>query len=158
VELQDVRESPETKSDSVDKAELEQKIQEANGEKGTFRSYDMNRNGEIRTTSGNNEGLYREAQATFHGRDGKVETVGTARYSVELDEAKIYPDRFQAADHKTESALLSEVGEKAQAQGASKLSVWVKDGSGDAQQWSKHGFQPTERAPGAAGTFWQKQL
>jgi hypothetical protein len=158
MEMPEQYEQLENNPEAVDKADLEQKLQEADEARGTFRSYDMNRNGEIRTTSSGSDSLYQEAQATFYGRDGDVQTVGTARYSVEMGEAKLYPDRFQAPDTQTETALLSEVSEQARAQGADKLTVWVNDEGGDPDRWLRRGFQPTERDPDAKGVFWQKQL
>lgn len=158
MELPENYENQETNPEALDKADLEQKIQEANEERGTFRAYDMNQNGEIRTTTSGSEGLYPEAQATLYGRDGEVRPVGTARYSIEMDEAKIYPDSFQTSDSQTENALLSEVSEQAQAQGVDKINVWVKDEGGDPQRWARHNFHPTDRDPGAKGVFWQKRI
>jgi hypothetical protein len=151
-------EDPKTQPEAVDKADLEQRVREANDERGTFRSYDMGRNGEIRTTTSGSDGLYPEARATLYGRSGEVRLLGTTRYSIEMDEVKIYPDRFQAVDVKTEDALLSEISEKGRAHGATKLSVWVEDERGDPQRWIQRNFFPTERAPGAQGVFWQKRL
>jgi hypothetical protein len=158
MERNEMQESLDAKLEIVDKADLEQKIQGVDGEKGTFRFYDTEQNGEICTQSINREGIFRETHATFYGRDGKVQTIGTARYSVEMDEAKIYPEHFQALNGQTETALIAEIGEQAKAQGVNKISVWVKDSEVDPQRWARRGFQPTERAPGAAGAFWQKQL
>lgn len=148
----------ETSPEALDKADLEQKIEQANQERGTFRSYDMKENGEIRTTTSGKDSLFPEAQATFYGRNGEVRPSGSARYSIEMDEAKIYPDRFQASDLRTENALMSEISDNAQAQGVNKLTVWVKDEGGDPPNWIRSNFHPTARNPGASGVFWQKDL
>ncbi len=148
----------QTSPEALDKADLEQKIAQANQERGTFRSYDMKQNGEIRTTTSGKDSLFPEAQATFYGRNGEIRPSGSARYSIEMDEAKIYPDRFQASDLQTENALMSEISDNAQAQGVNKLTVWVKDDGGDPQRWILHNFHPTERDPGVSGVFWRKDL
>lgn len=150
--------SLETGQEMIDKTDLEQRIQQANQGRGTFRSYDMKQNGEIRTTTSGKDSLFSEAQATFYGRNGKLRPSGSARYSIEMDEAKIYPDRFQASDPQTENVLMSEISDNAQAQGVNKLTVWVKDEGCDPQRWMRHNFHPTERNPGASGVFWQKKL
>jgi len=64
-----------------------------------------------------------------------------------------------AQNHSTESALLDEVSQQARTQGADRLSVWEPDSNSDAgKRWSRHGFQPTERNPEAAGVTWEKPL
>ncbi len=158
MELPEYMDNLEMSSKNLDKADLEQKVEQANQEKGTFRSYDIKQNGEIRTTTSGKDSLFPEAQATFYGRNGEIRPSGSARYSFEMDEAKIYPDRFQASDPQTENALMSEISDNAQAQGVNRLTVWVRDEGGDPQRWMRHNFHPTERDPGASGIFWKKNI
>lgn len=72
MELPENHKNQETNPEALDKTVPEQKVQEANDERGTFRAYDMNQNGEIRTIASDNESLYPEAQATLYGRDGEA--------------------------------------------------------------------------------------
>jgi len=151
--------------EAVDKADAQQSLRDrkdvqdsADNRPGTFRYSDASLGGEVRTSSAG-DGIYSEARADVHRRDGTSETVGTARYSVADGEAQVYPRSFTAPNYGTEDALLHEVGDQARLQGADKIKGWAPDNEPDvAQRWSKHGFQPTAREPGAAGVWMEKKL
>jgi len=115
--------------------------------------------GEVRTSVVQEGGLHSVAQAEVFRRDGTTDVAGTVRYTAAGGEATLYGDAFIAANHGTEWALLKEVGEQARAQGADRLRVWVSDDDQDAgTRWLHHGFQPTERDPGARGVCWERCL
>ncbi len=92
--------------------------------------------------------------------DGTHETVGTARYAVSGDEARLYPASLTARNYGVESSLLDEVGQQARDQGATTLKVFVPDDASDGgQRWLQHGFHAgAERNPGAAGIDWERPL
>lgn len=126
------------------------------GRPGTFRGYDMGRNGEIRTST-ESKGMYSVASAEFFGRDGTHQVDGTACYKVADGAGQI--ESLTAGTPLTENALLKEVGEGASAQGADRLRVWVKDDDPSAgSRWLGKGFHSTERDPGAKGVFWERPL
>ena len=121
---------------------------------GTFRYSDAELGGEVRTSVPQRGGFY-----SVFRRDGTSDVVGTARYSVAGSEATLDGRTFIAPNHGTEWALLKKVGEQAQAQGADRLRVWVSDEDQDTgTRWLRHGFQPTERDPGARGVHWERPL
>jgi GNAT superfamily N-acetyltransferase len=162
MELRDVSEKPEIiGQDSFDKRALERRLQGAEDVRpGTFRYSDAGLGGEVRTSVEREGSLYSIAKAEVFRPDGTGEVVGRARYSVAAGEATLYDDiHFTARNHGAESALLKEVGEQAKAQGADRLRVWVRDGDSAAERrWLSHGFQPTERDPGARGVHWERPL
>lgn len=134
-------------------------VQQGDARPGNFRYSDADLGGEVHTSANPEGGVYSAAQAEVFRPDGSRDTVGTVRYAVGGGEAKLYGDSMTAANYGTESALLSEVSEQARAQGADHLGVWTRDGDSAAERrWATHGFQPTERNPGAKGVQWQKRL
>jgi hypothetical protein len=161
MEFRDLTDKPEnTSQDSLEKPALERRLQEARPARpGTFRYSDAELGGEVRTSVGREGGVHAIAQAEVFRPDGTSETVGTARYSISGGDATLDSTHFVAPNYGTESALLSEVSKQAREQGASRLRVWVADDDpGSAQRWQSHGFQPTERAPQAAGTHWERPV
>lgn len=180
--FRDVSDEPEiTGSDSFDHRALERKIRRAkeveaaggappgdggdvppsgdSARPGRFRYSDAELGGEVRTSVAQEGGLYSVAQAEVFRPDGTTKPAGKAYYTVAGSEATLDDRTFIASNHGTESALLKEVGEQAQAQGADQLRVWVRDDDPDAgTRWLRHGFQPTERDPGAAGIHWERRL
>lgn len=182
MEFRDVSDNPEKMSqEAFDSRALERRVQEAtdvtaaggsppggdgppdgddpSSRPGTFRYYDMNMDGEVRTSVEQQGGIYDVAEAKVYHRDGTSEVVGTARYSVAGGEAQLHGEQFNARNHGTESALMKEVSEQARAQGAGRLRVWVPDGdSTAASRWQRHGFQPLERDPDARGVYWERRV
>jgi hypothetical protein len=131
----------------------------ADARPGRFRYSDSGLGGEIRTTSEGRGGVRALATAAVFRPDGSSDTVGTVRYRVAGGEARLQPDTLTAPNYGVEGALLQEVGQQAQMQGANRLWVWVPDGNGDAaNRWQCHGFHSTERNPGASGVNWEKPL
>jgi hypothetical protein len=128
-------------------------------EPATFRYSDAGLGGEVRTRTVSEGGIYSRAEAEVVNRSGEHKTVGTALYKVDGTDAYLAPDRVYASNYGVESALLSEVGQTARAQGADRLNVWVPDGDTSAEdRWRIQGFQPGARNPGAAGVHWQRPL
>jgi hypothetical protein len=161
MEFEDLIDKPEIpQHDSLDRLALERKLSEAEPARpGTFRYSDQELGGEVRTSLAQEGGLYAVAQAEVFRRDGTSEVVGMARYSVAGGEATLEPSRFTAANFGVEQALLKEIGEQAQVQGANWLHVWLPDDDpGAAQRWQSLGFLPGERDPGAAGTHWGRPV
>jgi GNAT superfamily N-acetyltransferase len=145
--------------DSIDSRALERRLREAEDARpGTFRHSDVELGGEVRTSVAQEGGLYNVAKAEVFRPDGTSDAVGTARYSVAGGEATLDGSTFIAPNHGTESALLSEVSERARAQGADRLRVWVPDGDPAEQRWQSHGFLPAERAPNARGVYWERRV
>ncbi len=161
MELKESTDKPKiTDQDTNDKIELQRKLYEVSEARpGTFRYSDIELGGEVWSSAEDQESLQPIAKAEVFRRDGSSEVVGTVRYSVAGDEARIYPGAFNARNHGTEWALLSEVSEQARARGTTRLRIWVPDGDPAAEQrWQAHGFQPIGRNPGAAGVDWEKPL
>ena len=159
--FQDVSDKPETpRPDSLDRRAVEGRIRRAEDARpGTFRYSDAELGGEVRTSVAQEGGLYSVTQAEVFRRDGTSDVVGTARYSVAGSEASLDDRTFIASNYGTEGALLKEVGEQSQAQGADRLRVWVSDDDpGAGTRWLRHGFQPAERDPGARGVHWERRL
>lgn len=152
----DLTDKPDiTGQDSLDKSALERRLQEARP--GTFRYYDMELGGEVRTSMAQEGGLYSIAQAEVFRSDGTSKVVGTARYTIAGGDATL--THCVANNSGTESALLREVSEQARAQGTNRLRVWIPDDDqGARRRWPRHGFQPTERDPGAHGVYWERPL
>ena len=126
---------------------------------GTFRYSDQGLGGEVRTSVPQDGGIYSEAQAEVYRRDGSVDTVGTARYSIAGDSATVHNYPFVAANEGVKHALVSEISEQARARGATRLQGWAPDGDQDAvKRWQSLGFQPTQRAPGASGVYWERPI
>lgn len=127
---------------------------------GTFRYSDAKLGGEIRTSTEGTESIQPVANAQLFRPDGTTETVGTARYTVDGDEAKIYPKSVTAPNYGVETALLDEIGDQAQAQGASKLTIFAPNGDAAAQDhWRLHGFQlAAEQNNNPSGVYLEKLL
>ncbi|MBE2238693.1 MAG: hypothetical protein IAE81_12960 [Caldilineaceae bacterium] len=125
-----------------------------------FRYYDPDLHGEVRTIAERPQALEHLAVARVHGRDGSVRPCGSLRYSIEPDGCTLKGYQLSPANFGVESALISEAGEQARAQGKDSMLVWAPDAQPDAAtHWSRHGFQPEQqRAPSAAGSYWQKKL
>jgi GNAT superfamily N-acetyltransferase len=174
MELRDITDKPEDSgTDSFDKLALERRLQRAkdvapaegdppdgdDDPSATFRYYDMDLRGEVRTSVSQEGGLYNVAQAQLFREGTPIDVVGTARYSVAGGEATLDHTTFNAPNHGTEWALLKEVSERARAQGAGRLRVWVPDGDATAERrWLSHGFQPAERDPNAGGVHWELRV
>jgi hypothetical protein len=126
----------------------------------TFRYYDSELRGEVRTGSERPQALEQLSVARIHDRDGNVRPAGSLRYAIDPDDCTLRGYATQPANFGVESALLSETSEQAHAQGKDSMRVWVPDGDPDgAKQWSRHGFQlEAQRAPGAAGSYWHKRI
>lgn len=154
---------------------MERRIQEAgNIQAGTFRYFDPELDGEVHTSAIQAETYRSErviqretvewsrltmVQAEIYQRDGTLRIAGTACYSISGDAAIVQGDRFIASSYGVESALLSEIQERACAYDLKRLLVWVPDEDADAAiRWQSHGFQPTQRLPGAPGVYWEKPL
>lgn len=146
--------------EALDGRALDNRLQEAaDARPGTFRYSDQGLGGEVRTAVPRDGGIYSEVQAEVYRRDGSVDTVGTARYSVAEDSATIHNQPFGAANEGVKNALVSEISEQARARGATRLQGWAPDGDMDAvQRWQRLGFQPVQRAPGAAGVYWERPI
>lgn len=162
MEIRDVTEKPEIAGqDSFDSRALERRLQQAEDVRsGKFRYFDAGLDGEVRTSVVREGGLYSIVKAELFQDGTPICDLGKARYSVAGGEATLYDDvSFNARNHGTESALLSEVSEQARAQGANRLRVWVRDGDSVAERrWQSHGFQPTERYPQASGIYWDRPI
>jgi hypothetical protein len=161
MEFRDISNKPEiTATDSLDSRALERRLQEAEDIRpGTFRYSDAGLGGEVRTSVEWEGGVYNVAKAEVFRSDGTSDVVGTARYSVAGGEATLDHTTFNAPNHGTEWALLKEVSERARAQGAGRLRVWVPDGDATAERrWLSHGFQPAERDPNAGGVHWELRV
>ena len=157
----DLTDKPDiTGQDSLDKSVLERRVRKAEEARpGTFRYYDTELGGEVRTSVAQEGDLYSVTQAKVFRPDGTSNVVGTARYTVAGNEATLDNTHFIASSHGVESGLLKEVSEQARAQGANRLRVWVPDDDqGTGTRWLRHGFQPTERDPGARGVHWERPL
>ena len=152
--------SEQVQPEAFDGRALDNRLQEAaDARPGTFRYSDQGLGGEVRTSVPKDGGIYSEAQAEVYRRDGSVYTVGTACYSVAGDSATIHNQPFRAANEGVKNALVSEISEQARARGATRLQGWAPDGDTDAvQRWQRLGFQPAQRAPGAAGVFWERPI
>jgi hypothetical protein len=146
--------------DAVDGRVLDNCLQDAADVRpGTFRYSDQGLGGEVRTSVPQDGGISSVAQAEVYRRDGSVDTVGTARYSVAGDSATIHNQPFVAANEGVKNALVSEISEQARARGATRLQGWAPDGDTDAvQRWQRLGFQPTQRAPDAPGVFYERPI
>jgi len=146
--------------EAFDGRALDNRLQEAaDARPGTFRYSDRALGGEVRTSVPQDGGIYSEAQAEVYRRDGSVDTVGTARYSVAGDSATIHNQPFVAANEGVKNALVSEISEQARARGATRLRGWAPDGDQDAvQRWQSLGFQPTQPDGGAPGTYWERPI
>ncbi len=154
-------EQPEqAQPEAIDGRALDNRLQEAaDARPGTRRYYDSALGGEIWTSVPQDGGIYSVAQAEVYRPDGSVDTVGTARYSVSGDNATIHNQPFVYANEGVKNALVSEISDQARARGATRLQGWVPDGDADAaQRWQRLGFHPTQRAPGAAGVWWEKPI
>ncbi len=151
----------EQPTQQLETAQTEARLKDATEARaGTFRYPDAELGGKVHTSVDHPESVQPIAYAEVHRSDGTHETVGTARYTVSGDEARIYPASITARNFGVESSLLSEVGEQARAKGATTLKAFVPDSaSDDGQRWLPHGFHPaSERNPGAAGIDWERPL
>lgn len=154
-------ERPEgAQAEAFDRRSLDNRLQEAADVRpGTFRYSDQGLGGEIRTSVPQDGGIYSVAQAEVFRRDGSVETVGTARYSVAGDAATVHNQPFSYRNEGVKNALLSEISEQARARGATRLQGWAPDSDPDAAaRWQRLGFQPTQRAPGASGVYFERPI
>jgi len=128
----------------------------------TFRYYDSELRGEVRTASERPQALEHLSVARVHDRDGNIRPVGSLRYATDPEDCTLRGYAIQPANFGVESALLSETSVQARAQGKDSLRVWVPDGDTNAaKQWARHNFQPepdTKRAPGATGRYWHKWI
>ncbi len=160
MEFRALKDKPElTTPDSLDKASLDRKISDATDARpGTFRYSDSSLGGEVRTASQGTDGIRSLALATVYRPDGTSTTVGTVRYSVTSDEARIYADTLTAPNYGVEGALLNEIGQQARMKGANRLQVWVPDGKDAENRWQSQGFHPSERNPGIHGVDWERPL
>ncbi len=150
-------------SSAAEKVNLESKVKNASDvseRPGTFRYSDANLGGEICTNTEAADSLQPVANAQVFRPDGTTETVGTARYTVDGNEAKVYPASVTAPNYGVESALLDEVGDRARVQGASKLTIFTPNGDSAAMtRWTSHGFQPAaEQNNNPAGLYLEKLL
>ena len=144
----------------LDGRALDNRLQEAADVRpGTFRYSDQELGGEVRTSVPQDGGISSVAQAEVYRRDGSVDTVGAARYSVSGDSATIYNQPFVYANEGVKNALVSEISDQGRAKGATRLQGWAPDGDQDAvKRWQSLGFQPTQRAPGASGVYWERPI
>ena len=150
-------------SSAAKKVNLESKVKNASDvaeRPGTFRYSDADLGGEIRTSTEGTESIQPVANAQLFRPDGTTETVGTARYTVDGNEAKVYPASVTAPNYGVESALLDEVGDQAQTQGVGKLTIFTPNGDSAAMtRWTSHGFQPAaEQNSNPAGVYLEKLL
>jgi len=154
-------EQPEqAQPETIDSRALEKRVQEAvEARPGTFRYFDKVLGGEVHTSVWRQGDIWTGVKAEVYRRDGSVQTVGTARYSVSGEGATIHNQPFVYANEGVKNALLSEISEQARARGATRLQGWAPDGDTDAaQRWQRLGFQPSQRAPGASGVFYERPI
>jgi hypothetical protein len=149
-----------TGPDSPDKLALERRLRKAEeAQPSTLRCYNMELGGEVRTSVTREDGLYSIAESEVPRPNGTSEVVGKAQYTLASGEATLDNTQFTARNYWVESALLRKVSEQASLQGANRLRVWIPDDDQGARtRWLRHGFQPTERDPGARGVYWERPL
>jgi hypothetical protein len=126
----------------------------------TFRYYDSELRGEVRTASEHPQALEHLSVARVHDRDGNVRPAGSLRYAMDLNDCTLHGHAIQPANFGVESALIDETRDQARTHGIDSLRVFVPEGDKDAaKQWSRHNFHPeVEQAPGATGCYWRKQI
>ncbi len=162
MEIQDSTDKSKiTTQDSIDKVDLQRKLQDAPEARPVtnFRYFDRELGGEIHTSTSGQESIQAIVTAKVVRPDGSSEMVGSTRYRVSDNEASIVPGSFTAHNYGVEGALLDEVAQQSREQGADHLRVWIENGDSAAErQWLAHSFHSTEPNPGASGVHWEKPL
>lgn len=109
----------------------------------TFRYYDSELRGEVRTTSERPQALEHLSVARVHDRDGNIRPSGSLRYAIDMDDCTLRGYAIQPANYGVEDALLEETKDQARAHGIDSLRVFIPEGDTDSEKhWSQYGFQP----------------
>jgi hypothetical protein len=122
-------------------------------EKETWRYYDPELHGHVYTRLERPNALEPEAVAALHGNDGSVRDVGRLRYALDMEDCHLrgYPQPPET--YGVESALQTEVSERARAEGIHNMQVWIPAGE-STNKWSSRGFREDMNDPG----HWNRRL
>lgn len=122
-------------------------------EQETWRYYDSELNGHVYTRLERPNALEPEAVAALHGNDGSVRDVGRLRYTLDMEDCMLRGYTQPPETHGVESALQSEVSQRARAEGVHNMQVWVPDGESP-KMWALHNFHEDPNDPG----HWNRPL